>query len=82
MTERFQERIDLRAHPGSELNRAKSEFAPFEYFAFQFTLAKNDSFADRQLSARPNESFPSICTQMPREKNFDSALQVFVCDRF
>ena len=82
MTERFQERVDFRGRMGSELNRAQSEFPAFQYFAFQFALAKNDSLADRQLSARPDQSFPCSCTQTFREKNFDSALQVFVRNRF
>src|SRR6476646_4207378 len=78
VTERFQERVNFRGHRGSELNGAQSEFPSFQYFAFQFTLAKNDSLADRQLSARSNQGFPCICAQTLSEKNLDSALQVFV----
>src|SRR2546421_9424790 len=47
VAERFEERLDLRAHLGSEFNGAQSEFPSCEYFAFQLTLAKNDSFTDR-----------------------------------
>ena len=80
MTERFQEPVDFRGGRGSELNGAQSELPAFHYFAFELTLAKNDSLADRQLSARSDERFPSIRAQTFREKNFDSGLQVFACN--